>query len=75
MAKKLTSEEYLSSNMDPVALFSAPVCSHMNGDHEDDMKVDCSQVLVSPLFLGTGFMHPFWHPIDYNTAGVVVLRN
>jgi len=39
MAKKLTSEEYLSSNMDPVAPFSAPVCTHMNGDHEDDMKV------------------------------------
>ena len=38
MAKKLTPEEYTSAPMDPVAPFSAPVCSHMNGDHMDDMK-------------------------------------
>lgn len=38
MAKKLTSEEYLGAKVDPVAAFSVPVCSHMNGDHLNDMK-------------------------------------
>ena len=36
-AKTISSEEYLGSKPDPVAAFSAPVCSHMNLDHADDM--------------------------------------
>jgi hypothetical protein len=28
----------LAAKPDPVAAFSAPVCGHMNGDHEQDMK-------------------------------------
>ena len=31
-------EDYLAAKPDPVAAFSAPVCGHMNGDHEQDMK-------------------------------------
>ena len=34
-AGSVTGQEYLEAHPDPVAAFSAPVCSHMNDDHAD----------------------------------------
>lgn len=37
-ARTVSAADYLGSQPDPVSAFSAPVCSHMNQDHGDDMK-------------------------------------
>ena len=44
---QLSTEEYRAALMDPVAAFSTPVCSHMNGDHADDMKVSEPPIFFS----------------------------
>eukprot|EP00199_Chlamydomonas_sp_CCMP681_P002792 CAMPEP_0119107158 /NCGR_PEP_ID=MMETSP1180-20130426/8630_1 /TAXON_ID=3052 ORGANISM="Chlamydomonas cf sp, Strain CCMP681" /NCGR_SAMPLE_ID=MMETSP1180 /ASSEMBLY_ACC=CAM_ASM_000741 /LENGTH=309 /DNA_ID=CAMNT_0007092607 /DNA_START=44 /DNA_END=973 /DNA_ORIENTATION=+ len=36
MAQRVTPDEYLAASPDPVAAFSAPVCKHMNDDHNAD---------------------------------------
>lgn len=35
-AGKMTPDEYLAASPDPIAMFSAPVCGHMNADHGAD---------------------------------------
>ena len=57
MAKKLTPEEYTSAPMDPVAPFSAPVCSHMNGDHMDDMKASSCFLSINICMCRTAAYH------------------
>jgi len=32
---KISAEEYMAANPDPIACFSAPVCGHMNADHAE----------------------------------------
>lgn len=32
----MSAQEYMSAKADPIAQFSAPVCGHMNADHEAD---------------------------------------
>lgn len=36
LVRNVAPKEYLAARPDPVAAFSAPVCGHMNADHESD---------------------------------------